>query len=538
MKSKIKILILRVLHVSRLTDVKNKKLKILTSVFLANIAVFLDVLIIVIFSYLLTNNFDSENQLVQNFIYEVANNKILLPLIVFLRFTCLFFERFNLELLNLDVQKNIRKYVMKEVYKIGNFSIADTYYFVNDVSTNISVFYKSFAILLNSTLQALFYALFLMFTDLSIFLYFIIGALIIAFPSSYLLKKGKEYQHITFYEGRSLNYTFQRIIENLFLIKILSTFNLELKRMSRNLDRFKKSQTMNTLFGSVNSILPTFFTIFTLAILFTNFEISTLVTLEFIAILLRLFQSLGNINSGVGLVVNSSVHVEELYKLDANKPNIKFENYKIDSNIDSAVEINEVDFQYFNSNERIFNNLNLKIERNSHTIITGPNGSGKSTILGLIAGLYIPTKGRVLISTDKIGYVGVTPLVFEASIKDNLLYGNNLSITDEDLIKVLNDFKFYNEGKYDLSQKISNKTLSSGQLQKISFMRSILSEAKLLLLDEATSNLDRESRKLIFDILSNRDITIVNSTHNKEDFSYNNHLEIQINNNSRKVKVL
>ena len=108
---------------------------------------------------------------------------------------------------------------MKEVYKIGNFSIADTYYFVNDVTTNISIFYKSFAILLNSTLQALFYALFLMFTDLSIFLYFIIGALIIAFPSSYLLKKGKEYQHITFYEGRSLNYTFQRIIENLFLIK-------------------------------------------------------------------------------------------------------------------------------------------------------------------------------------------------------------------------------------------------------------------------------------------------------------------------------
>jgi len=535
--SKIKNLILRVLHVSRLTDVKSKKLRILISVFLANFAVVLDVLIIVIFSYLLTNNFGYENQLVQNFIYEVANSKILLPSVVFLRFTSLFFERFNLELLSLDIQKNIRKYIMKEVYKIGNFSIADTYYFVNDVTSNITSFYKSFAILLNSFVQALFYTLFLMFTDLSIFLYFIIGALIIAFPSKYLLKKGKEYQHITFNEGRSLSYLFQRIIENLFLIKILSTFNLELKRVTRNLDRFKKSQKMNIVFGGVNTILPTFFTIFTLAILFTNFEISTLVTLEFIAILLRLFQSIGNLNSGIGLVVNSSVHVEELYKLDANKPNIKFENYKIDSNIDSAVEINEVDFQYFNSNERIFDNLNLKIKRNSHTIITGPNGSGKSTILGLIAGLYIPTKGRVLISTEKIGYVGVTPLVFEASIKDNLLYGNNLSITDEDLIKVLNDFKFYNEGKYDLSQKISIKTLSSGQLQKISFMRTILSEAKLLLLDEATSNLDRESKKLIFDILSNRNITIVNSTHNKEDFSYNKHIEIQINNDSRIVKV-
>lgn len=534
---KIKNLTSRVLHVSRLTDVKNKKLRILLSVFLANFAVGLDVLIIVIFSYLLTNNIGYENQLVQSFIYEVTNSKILLPSIVFLRFGSLFFERFNLELLNLDVQKNIKRYVMKEVYKIGNFSIADTYYFVNDVTSQISTFYKSFALLLNSSVQAIFYALFLMFTDFSTFSYFIIGAFIIAFPSSYLLKKGKKYQHITFNEGRTLSYIFQRIIENVFLIKILSTFNLELERLNSNLDRFKKSQTMNTFFGSINSILPTFFTIFTLSIMFSYFEISKLVTLEFIAILLRLFQSLGSINTGVGLVVNSSVHVEELYKLDASKPNIKFENYKIDYNIGSAVEISEVDFQYFNSKESIFNNLNLKIERNSHTIITGPNGSGKSTILGLIAGLYIPTNGKVVISTDKIGYVGVTPLVFEGSIKDNLLYGNNLSITDEELVKVLNEFKFYNEGKYDLSQKISNKTLSSGQLQKISFMRTILSEAKLLLLDESTSNLDSKSRKLIFDILSNKNITIVNSTHNKENFSYDNHLEIQIYNDSRIVKI-
>lgn len=534
---KIKNLTSRVLHVSRLTDVKNKKLRILLSVFLANFAVGLDVLIIVIFSYLLTNNTGYENQLVQSFIYEVTNSKILLPSIVFLRFGSLFFERFNLELLNLDVQKNIKRYVMKEVYKIGNFSIADTYYFVNDVTSQISTFYKSFALLLNSSVQAMFYALFLMFTDFSTFSYFIIGAFIIAFPSSYLLKKGKKYQHITFNEGRTLSYIFQRIIENVFLIKILSTFNLELERLNSNLDRFKKSQTMNTFFGSINSILPTFFTIFTLSIMFSYFEISKLVTLEFIAILLRLFQSLGSTITGVGLVVNSSVHVEELYKLDASKPNIKYENYKIDYNIGSAVEISEVDFQYFNSKESIFNNLNLKIEQNSHTIITGPNGSGKSTILGLIAGLYIPTNGKVVISTDKIGYVGVTPLVFEGSIKDNLLYGNNLSITDEELVKVLNDFKFYNEGKYDLSQKISNKTLSSGQLQKISFMRTILSEAKLLLLDESTSNLDSKSRKLIFDILSNKNITIVNSTHNKEDFSYDNHLEIQIHNDSRIVKI-
>jgi ABC-type bacteriocin/lantibiotic exporter with double-glycine peptidase domain len=46
-------------------------------------------------------------------------------------------------------------------------------------------------------------------------------------------------------------------------------------------------------------------------------------------------------------------------------------------------------------------------------------------------------------------------------------------------------------------------------------------------LDEATSNLDTQSKKLVFSILKNKNITIINSTHNKEDFKYD--VEIQIN---------
>lgn len=534
--NKLKKILSRVIHVSKLTDVSNKKIRILLSVFLANLAVGLDILIIVVFSYLLTDKIGYENLLVNDTVVIITESFYLLPLVVLLRFSCLFFERFNLELLNLDVQKNLRKYVMNEVYNIGNFSIADTYYFVNEVTSQISTFYKSFALLLNSSVQVLFYAVFLMITDLSTFTYFVIGGLIIALPSSYLLKKGKLYQHISFNEGRTLSGLFQRIIENVFLIKILSTFDIELKRLNENLQRFKESQKMNMLFGSINSILPTFFTIFTLSILFSNFTVSSFVTLEFIAVLLRMFQSLGNVNTGVGLVVNSSVHVEELYKLDANKPIIKKENYVVDKEIDIAVRLEGVNFEYFNSSVSIFKNLNIEISKNSHTIITGPNGSGKSTILGLIAGLYLPTNGKISIFTDKLGYVGVTPLVFEGSLKENLLYGNSRSISDKEVSDLLNEFNFYNEGKYNLNQKISNKTLSSGQLQKVSFMRSILSESKILLLDEATSNLDSSSKKLIFDILSSRNITIINSTHNKEDFNYENHIEIYVENDLRKIR--
>ena len=57
-------------------------------------------------------------------------------------------------------------------------------------------------------------------------------------------------------------------------------------------------------------------------------------------------------------------------------------------------------------------------------------------------------------------------------------------------------------------------------MQKISFIRSLLSDTQLLLLDESTSNLDSQTRDLIFNILKVKNITIINSTHNHEEFEY------------------
>ena len=67
-------------------------------------------------------------------------------------------------------------------------------------------------------------------------------------------------------------------------------------------------------------------------------------------------------------------------------------------------------------------------------------------------------------------------------------------------------------------------------------MRSILNESEILLLDEATSNLDTNTKNLIFNILKNLNITIINSTHNKEDFEYDIELKIQIEENKRLIQ--
>tara|TARA_B100000902_G_scaffold267999_1_gene254050 strand:+ start:89 stop:910 length:822 start_codon:yes stop_codon:yes gene_type:complete len=270
---------------------------------------------------------------------------------------------------------------------------------------------------------------------------------------------------------------------------------------------------------------------------FTSTSFVKNISIEFIGVLLRLFQSLSAFNNGLNLVINSSVHVEELYKLDNNSPEVKKNNYVVDEEISNAVEFDNVDFSYFNSKTNIFEKLNLKFEKNSHTIITGPNGSGKSTILGLISGLYLPVKGKVKICSDKLGYIGVTPLIIEGSIRENLLYGNEKSIDDKEMYELLDKFSFFpTNNTINLDEIINNKSLSSGQMQKISFIRSLLNKSSILLLDEATSNLDEKTKSLIFEILNNEEITIINSTHNKEDFKYDLEMKIEIIDNSRLIK--
>ena len=125
-------------------------------------------------------------------------------------------------------------------------------------------------------------------------------------------------------------------------------------------------------------------------------------------------------------------------------------------------------------------------------------------------------------------------MIIDGTLRENLLYGNDDNeISDEKLINLLREFKLFDDDNYDLNYEVSNRSLSSGQMQKISFMRSLLSDVDLLLLDESTSNLDTSSRELIFNILKEKRLTIINSTHNPEEFKYDEHIKIEYKNEQR-----
>jgi ATP-binding cassette subfamily B protein AbcA/BmrA len=522
-----------VILISKLTKVTKKKLRLLLSVVLSNVTVFADILIILVFANLLSGE-NSESSGYYIFISLIVENLYLLPLLVVFRTAIVLVEKVNIQSLQLQVQKNLQLHILKEIYKKGNYSLADATFYINTLSGHLSYFYGALAGMVNSLIQITVYSSFLIFTDFQTISAFAIGGLILFFPTRILLKLTRKYMHDSYTYAQQTGRDIQRVIQNLFLIKILKTSEKELELYDRTITNYQLAQFRNIAYGTLNSLFPNFITIFTISILVSFFKFVNYLTLEFLGITLRLVQTIGNANAGLNMLVNSSVHIEKFIQFENNKLVIDSNYYKVEPESSLAIQMKNIDFRYFNSEEDIFKDINLTIEKGKHTVITGPNGSGKSTLLGLLSQIYYPQEGEISIFTRNIGYVGVTPLILDGSLRENLLYGNeNLEVDDENLYDMLNLFRLFDEDSYNLDLIISNRTLSSGQMQKISFIRSLLSNTELLLLDESTSNLDSQTRDLIFKILKGKNITIVNSTHNHEEFDYDHHIKIEYFEDSR-----
>ena len=111
------------------------------------------------------------------------------------------------------------------------------------------------------------------------------------------------------------------------------------------------------------------------------------------------------------------------------------------------------------------------------------------------------------------------------------------NVSDEEIIHFLKDFDtFKEESNYDINRQIDNKSLSSGQMQKIAFVRALLSDLRNFIIDESTANLDDNLEITFLKILRSKNVTILNSTHDPEKFlDVDSHFHIEIENEKRKI---
>lgn len=207
--------------------------------------------------------------------------------------------------------------------------------------------------------------------------------------------------------------------------------------------------------------------------------------------------------------------LERLYQLKTD--NHDTEQALTPERIDGHYQLSDIKYAYADA-PPILNIPRLQIKPGERIAILGPIGSGKSTLLRLLAGLYYPQHGRILLDgldithidrqviTQHIGFLQQDHRLFQGTLRENLLIGLP-DPGDQALIHAMQKTgmdRFVAAHPKGLSLPISEggKGLSGGQKQLMAFTRLVLCDPDILLLDEPTANMDDEQERRCLQVLA------------------------------------
>lgn len=230
-------------------------------------------------------------------------------------------------------------------------------------------------------------------------------------------------------------------------------------------------------------------------------------------------RQLGALWASLQMALAALDRISEVLALHSDMPVIADHSKKTKSGDDLVMEFHDVSFGYPNG-KMVLQHINLNLKKGHTYAFVGPTGGGKTTTASLMARLYDPTEGTVLLDgkdirsyesaerSKKIGFILQEPFLFTGTVRDNILYGNEeyLKYTNEELRETLE--------KNNLSQLLARfdqgletpiattgDAISLGQKQLIAFIRAVLRKPEILILDEATANIDTVTEQLLEEIL-------------------------------------
>jgi subfamily B ATP-binding cassette protein MsbA len=316
------------------------------------------------------------------------------------------------------------------------------------------------------------------------------------------------------------------LIKGSWLIKIYQKEEEELKRISMIIDeRFKAIRKVEqTRLGAgpimeIISAIAIAIVVFFAGLRSMQGAITLGEFVSFLAALMLAYQpvkALAGINIGIQEGVAAAKRIYEIIEQkneiynDKNAPSLKLKN--------ATLEFKDINFTYPDGTQAL-KNLSAKIEGGKKVGLVGISGSGKTTFLNLIPRLFNLKQGTILIDDQNINNINLNSLrkeislvsqdviLFDDTIKSNILYGNPSASADE----IVQACKF--AAAQDFIEKLPNKyetiigengiKLSGGQKQRLSIARAILKDSSIILLDEATSSLDSDSEAVIQKAIEN-----------------------------------
>lgn len=282
--------------------------------------------------------------------------------------------------------------------------------------------------------------------------------------------------------------------------------------------------------GLIEVILISFFLLFVIYSTKNNFDFVNFIPsiavlaaalFKFVPTLNRVMVSIQKLEASKPVIENI---YEKLNLYDENKIlNLEKNNSILDFNKDICLK--DISFSYSNLEKNIFENFNLDIKKNQKIGIYGDTGSGKSTLVKMLMGVILPSKGKITVDglninsniqglQKIISYIPQKIFLFESSLKNNIKLfqdENNDVKFNEIITKVFKNKKNFN----DLSNEIkeNHTKLSGGELKKIGIARALYKDHKILIIDEGTAGLDAEYSKYIISEILNMNKTVFFISH-------------------------
>lgn len=196
------------------------------------------------------------------------------------------------------------------------------------------------------------------------------------------------------------------------------------------------------------------------------------------------------------------------------------------------IELRDVTFGYDRSQPPLIRHLSLHIRPGERVAFVGKSGCGKSTVLMLIAGLYEPWEGEVLIDgkpvshinrmtlTGSMGVVSQDVMLFEGTVADNIRMWDD-AIEDFAVKTAAANAQIHDEivsrpDAYQSAVATGGNNFSGGQRQRLEIAAALAKEPTLLLMDEATSALDRKMEEDVMQSIYDLGVTLLLIAHRLE----------------------
>jgi NHLM bacteriocin system ABC transporter peptidase/ATP-binding protein len=197
--------------------------------------------------------------------------------------------------------------------------------------------------------------------------------------------------------------------------------------------------------------------------------------------------------------------------------------------LNGRVEVRDLTFGYNRVGAPLVEHLSFVAEAGERIAIVGASGSGKSTVLRLLAGLYEPWSGEILLDgearahvphsvlIESIAIVEQDPVLFAGTVRENLSLWDE-SVPHDSLVRACVDAHVHDvvmalRGGYDGRVEEGASNLSGGQRQRVEIARALVNDPSIVLIDEATSALDPESESAVLQNLRRRGVTFISAAH-------------------------